>query len=93
MSTVAWVQAIGLCGAIEASKLNWDKGLTPGLIEAADTSKPFFDPFGLYPEDAEGQARMQLRELKNARTAMIGIAALFVNHFMPGAVPGLSSFH
>ena len=52
-----------------------------------------FDPFGLYPEDAAGQEKMQLRELKNARVAMIGFAGLFVNHFMPGAVPGLGGFH
>ena len=31
--------------------------------------------------------------LWNARVAMIGFAGLFVNHFMPGAVPGLGGFH
>ena len=75
--TVAWVQFIVFCGAIEANRLNYDRGLE------RDTSKVFFDPLGLYPEDAEGQARMQLAELKNARTAMIGFAAVFVHHFMP----------
>ena len=45
------------------------------------------------PTDAAGQEKMQLRELKNARVAMIGFAGLFVNHFMPGAVPGLGGFH
>ena len=85
--TAAWVQFIFFCGAIEANRVNYDKGLE------RDSSKPFFDPLGLYPEDAEGQLKMQLRELKNARTAMIAFAALFVNHFMPGAVPGLSGLH
>ncbi|KAH8046975.1 S-adenosylmethionine-dependent tRNA (m5U54) methyltransferase [Aureococcus anophagefferens] len=85
--TVAWVQFIVFCGAIEANRLNYDRGLE------RDTSKVFFDPLGLYPEDAEGQARMQLAELKNARTAMIGFAAVFVHHFMPAAVPGLGGLH
>ena len=85
--TVAWAQFVVFCGAIEANRVNYDKGLE------RDSSKPFFDPLGLYPEDAEGQLKMQLRELKNARTAMIAFAALFVNHFMPGAVPGLSGLH
>ena len=34
-----------------------------------------------------------LAELKNARTAMIGFAAVFVHHFMPAAVPGLGGLH
>ena len=87
--TVAWAQFIVFCGAIEANKYNWGKGEGP----MTDPSKVFFDPFGLYPEDAAGQEKMQLRELKNARVAMIGFAGLFVNHFMPGAVPGLGGFH
>ncbi|KAH8045535.1 S-adenosylmethionine-dependent tRNA (m5U54) methyltransferase [Aureococcus anophagefferens] len=70
----------------EANRLNYDRA-------SRDTSKVFFDPLGLYPEDAEGQARMQLAELKNARTAMIGFAAVFVHHFMPAAVPGLGGLH
>mmetsp|Transcript_10918 Transcript_10918/g.33722 ORF Transcript_10918/g.33722 Transcript_10918/m.33722 type:complete len:198 (+) Transcript_10918:70-663(+) len=86
--TAAWCQFVVFCGAIEANKLNWEKG----LVGSGVPEKPFFDPFGLYPEDAEGQKRMQLRELKNARTAMIGFAGLFVNHFMSGAVPGLGGF-
>ena len=85
--TVAWVQFSVFCGAIEANRLNYDRGLE------RDTSKVFFDPLGLYPTDAAGQEKMQLRELKNARVAMIGFAGLFVNHFMPGAVPGLGGFH
>ena len=87
--TVAWAQFVVFCGAIEANKYNWAKGEGP----MTDPSKVFFDPFGLYPEDAAGQEKMQLRELKNARVAMIGFAGLFVNHFMPGAVPGLGGFH
>merc|ERR1719359_549323 len=59
--TAAWVQFIVFCGAIEAGKLNWDKGLE------RDASKPFFDPFGLYGDTPEAQAKMELRELKNAR--------------------------
>jgi light-harvesting complex I chlorophyll a/b binding protein 1 len=86
--TVVWCQIIVFCGAIEANKHNFDKGEGP-----MTSGKTFFDPFGLYPADAAGQEKMQLRELKNARVAMIGIAGLFVNHFMSGAVPGLGSFH
>jgi len=83
----AWAQMIALCGALEAAKVNWKSGIE------RDQTQPFFDPFGLYPEDAEGQAKMQLTELKNGRAAMIAFSGLVVHHFMPNAVPGLGSLH
>jgi hypothetical protein len=74
---------------LEAAKYNWKDG------KERDSTQPFFDPFGLYPEDAAGQEQMQLKELKNGRMAMIAITGLFTHHFMPGAVPlgGFSGLH
>eukprot|EP00978_Attheya_sp_CCMP212_P005315 scaffold11863_cov28-Attheya_sp.AAC.1 len=37
-----------------------------------------FDPLGVFPKDKEGQARMQLAELKNGPLAMIAITAFAV---------------
>lgn len=90
--TNSWIQIIFLCGAIEANKHNYNEGAAWVSGDERDASKVFFDPLGLYPSDAEGQAKMQLRELKNARAAMIAFAGLFVNHFMPGSVPGIPPF-
>lgn len=90
--TVAWVQIIFLCGAIEAGKLNYNEGAAWNDGDARDGAKVFWDPLGLYPKDAAGQAKMQLRELKNARAAMIAFAGLFVNHYIPGSVPGIPPF-
>ena len=36
-------------------------------------------------------SEMQLRELKNARMAMIAFAGLVVHHYLPSAVPGMGS--
>lgn len=41
-----------------------------------------FDPLGMFPEDKEGQKRMQLAEIKNGRLAMIAISAFAVQEFV-----------
>lgn len=83
----AWAQMVLLCGVIEAAKYNWKQGIE------RDSSKPFYDPLSIYPADAENRAKIQLKELKNGRLAMLSFAGLFVHHFMPTAVPGLGSLH
>jgi len=100
--TAAWVQILFFCGALEGARLNWNNAVQGKEVAIPITgwggkepnpSRPFYDPLDFYPKDQAGQDRMQLRELKHARMAMLGFAGMFVHHFMPSAVPGLSSFH
>jgi len=73
-----WFQIVGLCGIIEASQWRHESSKTT----------PFWDPAGVAPKDEKEMARMQLKELKNGRAAMIGIAAAAAAHYIPGSVPG-----
>ena len=41
-----------------------------------------WDPLGLYPEDSEGQLRMQTAEIKNGRLAMVAITAFAVQEYL-----------
>jgi len=100
--TAAWVQFIGFCGVLEAARWNWEQQRqgkeTPLPItqgwggRKGNPNRPFYDPFDIYPKDKAGQERMQLREIKHARLAMLGFAGFFSNHFIPGSVPGMDIF-
>ena len=63
-----WLGVLGMASFVEA--LN--------LVKGNDTGASIFDPLGLYPNDAEGQLRMQLAEIKNGRLAMIAITAFAI---------------
>jgi len=78
-----WAQFIILCGVCETWKYKAElegKSFLGGLEPAVDFLK-------LWPEDPAEQEEMKLKELKNARLAMIGIAGFAANHFIPGACP------
>jgi hypothetical protein len=100
--TAAWAQIIGFCGVLEAARWNWEQQRqgkeTPLPITQGwggrkpNPNRPFYDPFDIYPKDKAGQERMQLREIKHARLAMLGFAGFFSNHFIPGSVPGMDMF-
>jgi hypothetical protein len=100
--TAAWCQIILFCGVIEAARWNWEQQRqgkeTPLPITQGwggrkpNPNRPFYDPFDIYPKDKAGQERMQLREIKHARLAMLGFAGFFSNHFIPGSVPGMEIF-
>jgi hypothetical protein len=100
--TAAWCQIILFCGVIEAARWNWEQQRqgkeTPLPItqgwggRKGNPNRPFYDPFDIYPKDKAGQERMQLREIKHARLAMLGFAGFFSNHFIPGSVPGMEIF-
>lgn len=80
-----WAQFIIFCGTIEAWKYNRElegKSYIGG-------GEPAVDYLNLYPKTEEGRKKMELRELKNARLAMIGIASFLSAHFIPGSVPCL----
>ena len=78
----AWIQIIAACGIAEMA--DWTH-------QQSGSTKPFYDPLGLCPTDPAAFEKMQLRELKNARLAMLAFSGLVVHHFLPAAVPGLGS--
>jgi hypothetical protein len=78
-----WAQFIILCGVFETWKY---KRELSGASFLGGT-EPAVDYLKLWPEDPAEQEEMALKELKNGRLAMIGIAGFLANHFLPGACP------
>jgi len=78
-----WAQFVIFCASCECfiyqSELN-GKTSKGGL-----DGEPVLDWSGMYPSDAEGRTKIQLQEIKNGRLAMLGIAGMVYNHFVPGA--------
>ncbi|KAL7541474.1 hypothetical protein ACHAXR_011668 [Thalassiosira sp. AJA248-18] len=78
-----WAQWILICGVFETWKYKQEmdgKSFLGGAEPAVDYLK-------LWPEDAAAQEELKVKELKNARLAMIGIAGFAANHFIPGSCP------
>lgn len=75
---LAAVQIIGFIFAVEAlGQFNQVKpGAAPGDLG--------FDPLGLKPSDPETWEKVQLRELKNGRLAMLAIAGQLLTEFTTG---------
>lgn len=80
-----WAQFIIFCGTIEAIKY---RGALEGKSYTGN-GEPVVDYMKMYPKEEEARRRMELRELKNGRLAMIGIASFASAYFIPGSVPGL----
>ena len=79
-----WAQWLLLCGTIEAMKYRAElegKSYTGDGPAAFDWAKQW-DKL-----DAAGKESMRLKELKNGRLAMLGIAGFVANHLIPGACP------
>ena len=80
INPVYWIGCIALAAAVEGygGMVNSKKaGYYPGDYG--------FDPFGLYPKDENGQARMRLSEIKNGRLAMVAITAFAAQEFVAGS--------
>lgn len=73
-----WMACLGAAAAVEFYGIHkskaGDEAYFPGNLG--------FDPLGLYPEDEEGQRRMQLAEIKNGRLAMFSIFGFAIQEFV-----------
>jgi len=78
-----WAQFFLLCGVFEGIKY---RAALEGKTFTG-MGEPAVDYAGLYPKDDAEREKMHLKELKNGRLAMLGIAGFVSNHFIPGAVP------
>lgn len=78
-----WAQWLLICGVFEGYKYKMaleGKSFTGG-------GEPAVDYLKLYPEDKAAREQIELKELKNGRLAMIGIAGFVANHILPGSCP------
>ena len=83
-----WAQFIIFCGTIEAIKYRAE---LEGKSFVGEVDKDAaIDWTGQWSKmDADSRETMAIKELKNGRLAMIGIAGFVANYFLPGSVPGL----
>lgn len=83
-----WAQFIFFCGIIEGIKY---RGALQGKSYCGP-GEPVIDYMKGYPSDEKGRNDMHMKELKNGRLAMIGIAGFLSAKFIPGSVPGCPDF-
>ena len=83
-----WAQFIVFCAVIEGIKL---RGEMEGKSYTGEIgAEPCLDWSNNWSKmDAANQEEMAIKEIKNGRLAMIGIAGFVANYFIPGSVPGL----
>ena len=105
VNELAWVQILAACGMVEAADYNFKRtGSTKPFFDPLGLCPTDKAGFVRAPPRARARAhaprptralrtqeKMQLRELKNARMAMIAFAGLVVHHYLPSAVPGMGS--
>jgi len=87
ISPLYWATVLALAGGLEAWSMSKEASPLAGDYG--------FDPFGFYPKDDAGQARMQLAEIKNGRLAMMAITGfayqeLFTNN---GVIHSMQFLH
>jgi len=74
-----WIGCIAIAAAVEGYG-----GMVQSKKEGYYPGDFGFDPFGLYPKDENGQARMRLSEIKHGRLAMVAITAFAAQEFVAG---------
>lgn len=67
-----WLIVVGLTGALETRFL---EATREDVRQGKEPGDYAFDPFNLWPEDAEQQKELRTKEIKNGRLAMIAITA------------------
>lgn len=84
-----WAQFIIFCGVIESIKY---RGELDGKSYTGE-GDAVIDWSGNWNKlDAKQKEVMRLKELKNGRLAMIGMAGFLSDYFIPGSVPGVPHF-
>ena len=78
-----WAQWILICGVFETWK--YKKEMEGKSFLGGDD--PAVDYLKLWPADQAARDDLKMKELKNARLAMIGFAGFMANHFIPGSCP------
>lgn len=87
-----WAQFFLICGVIEGAKYSAE---VAGKSFTGEDGPAFLDYTGKWAKmnDSEKET-IRMKELKNARLAMIAFASFVSAHFIPGSVPGLpADFH
>lgn len=85
-----WAQFILICGVIESFKYKSEqegKSYTGDGPAAVDYSGSWVNM-----SDSEKDT-IRMKELKNGRLAMIGMAGFLSDYFIPGSVPGCPHFY
>lgn len=85
----AWGQVLLFIGLMEGTTSAGLYDLWNGVTDKREPGNlgPFFGS-GMLSKDKAAADKMRLKELKNARLAMIAWAGIAANHFIPGALPG-----
>lgn len=83
-----WAQFIIFCGTIEGWKYRAEQ---EGKSYTGEIGKEAAIDWTMNwsKMDAAQQEDMAMKELKNGRLAMIGMAGFFASTFIPGSVPGI----
>jgi hypothetical protein len=74
ISPVYWIGVLAMAAAIDLYGIKQSRSGKPDYFPG----NLGFDPFGVFPKEAEGQKWMQTAEIKNGRLAMIAITAFAV---------------
>lgn len=84
-----WAQFIIFCAVIEGLKY---RGELDGKSFTGE-GPPVIDWSGSWGRLSDDEKQtMRLKELKNGRLAMIGVASYIADYFIPGSVPGIPQF-
>jgi hypothetical protein len=84
-----WAQFAIFCGTIEAIKYRAElEGKSYTGDVGSDAAIDWSSSWGKM--DEKKREAMAMKELKNGRLAMIGIASFVSNYYIQGSVPGLS---
>jgi hypothetical protein len=85
-----WAQFIFLCGVLEGIKYRAEIYEGKSFIGEGPAVFDWTNQWDKFSDKQKMDIRM--KELKNARLAMIGFASYVADYFIPGSVPGMPHF-